>query len=86
MYLHLGNDVIVNNKDIIGIFDMDNTTVSKHTRKYLSERTKNKEVVNVSMELPKSFVVCSKKGSKKVYISQLLPRTLLNRQNFFKKL
>lgn len=86
MYLHLGNDVIVNNKDIIGIFDMDNTTVSKHTRKYLSERTKNKEVVNVSMELPKSFVVCSKKGNKKVYISQLLPRTLLNRQNFLKKL
>lgn len=86
MYLHLGNDVIVNNKDIIGIFDMDNTTVSKQTRKYLSERTKNKEVINVSMELPKSFVVCSKKSNKRVYISQLSPRTLLNRQNFLKKL
>lgn len=86
MYLHLGNDVIVNNKDIIGIFDMDNTTVSKHTRKYLAERTKNKEIVNVSMELPKSFVVCNKKGNNKVYISQLSPKTLLNRQNFLKRL
>lgn len=87
MYLHLGNNIIVNNKEIIGIFDMDNTTISKHTRKYLSERTKNNEVVNVSMELPKSFVVCSdKKGKTTVYVSQLSPKTLLKRQNFLKKL
>ena len=56
----MGNNIIVNDKDIIGIFDMDNTTVSKHTRKYLSERTKNKEVVNVSFELPKSFIAHNK--------------------------
>lgn len=86
MYLHLGNNIIVNNKDIIGIFDMDNTTISKHTRKYLAERTKSNEVTNVSLELPKSFVVCNKKGKNTVYVSQLSPKTLLNRQNFLKKL
>ena len=86
MYLHLGNNTIVNNKDIIGIFDMDNTTISKHTRKYLSERTKNNEVITVSLELPKSFIVCSRDKKKTVYVSQLSPKTLLNRKEFLKKL
>lgn len=86
LYLHLGNNTIVNNKDIIGIFDMDNTTVSKHTRNYLSERTKNKEVVNVSMELPKSFIVCNNKNKNVVYVSQLASKTLIKRQNFLKNL
>lgn len=88
MYLHLGSNTIVSNKDIIGIFDMDNTTVSKHTRKYLSNRTKNKEVVNVSMELPKSFIVCNNKNKDKntVYVSQLSSKTLIKRQNFLKNL
>ena len=86
MYLHLGSNTIVSNKDIIGIFDMDNTTVSKHTRKYLSERTKNKEVVNVSMELPKSFIVCNTKNKNIVYVSQLSSKTLTKRQNFLKNL
>lgn len=82
----MGNNIIVNDKDIIGIFDMDNTTVSKHTRKYLSERTKNKEVVNVSFELPKSFIVCNNKKKNVVYVSQLASKTLAKRQNFLKNL
>ena len=86
MYLHLGNNTVVNNNEIIGIFDMDNTTVSKHTGKYLAQRTKNGEVVNVSLELPKSFVVCSSNNKKTVYISQLSPKTLLKRKNFLKYL
>lgn len=88
MYLHLGNNVIVNKNDIIGIFDIDNTTVSKHTRNYLSQRTANAEIVNVSMELPKSFVVCNnrKNGKITVYISQLSAKTLFNRRGFLKNI
>ena len=82
MYLHLGNNIIVKDKDIIGIFDIDNTTVSKHTRKYLSQRTKNGEIINVSSELPKSFVVCRTDKGTQVYISQLSPKTLMNRHSF----
>ena len=29
MYLHLGQDVVVRSRDIIGIFDIENTSVSK---------------------------------------------------------
>lgn len=80
MYLHLGQATVITTKDLIGIFDMDNTTVMKSTRDYLNKSEKNGQVVNVSYELPKSFVVCSDgNNSKKVYISQIAPSTLLKR-------
>ncbi len=80
MYLHLGQSTVITTKDLIGIFDMDVTTVMKSSRDYLSKAEKNGEVVNVSYELPKSFVVCSdSNNSKKVYISQIAPSTLLKR-------
>lgn len=58
MYLHLGNNYVIPEKDIIGIFDMDNTTVSKHTRRLLAQAEKNGRVITVSPDLPKSFVLC----------------------------
>ncbi len=52
MYLHLGQDTVVTLDEIIGIFDLDTTTVSKSTRNYLTNAEKAGDVVNVSMELP----------------------------------
>ena len=40
MYLHLGHDTVIKQKDILGIFDMDTATVSKNTRDYLSKKEK----------------------------------------------
>ena len=66
--------------DIIGIFDLDNTTVSKVTRDYLSKAEKRKQVVNVSFELPKTFVLTNNKtDGNKIYISQISSSTLLKR-------
>ena len=58
MYLHLGNEKVVPHSEIIGLFDLDTTTVSKITRDFLARAEKEGRVVNVSYELPKSFVVC----------------------------
>ncbi len=80
MYLHLGQETVVMQDDIIGIFDLDNTTVSKVTRDYLSKAEKRKQVVNVSFELPKTFVLTNnKKDGNKIYISQISSSTLLKR-------
>ena len=79
MYLHLGQNTVVRTEDIIGVFDMDNSTVSKHTRTFLNKAQKENRVINVSMELPKSFIVCEKNGSRTVYISQIAPATLRGR-------
>ena len=79
IYLHLGQDTVVKTADIVGIFDMDTSTVSKPTRDFLKFSEKRGNVINVSFELPKSFVICSENGKLKVYISQLSPTTLQKR-------
>ena len=82
MYLHLGQEVVVRNADIIGVFDMDNTTISPHTRDFLRQAENDRRVTYVSMELPKSFTVCAPredKGNQQVYISQIAPSTLRKR-------
>lgn len=80
MYLHLGQSVVVPFRDVIGVFDMDNTTSSHLTRKFLELSEKAGRVVDVSGDLPKSFVLCNE-GRKVpvVYLSQLSPATLLKR-------
>lgn len=82
MFLHLGGEKVVKSEDIIGIFDMDTSTVSKNTRDYLSKAEKNGEVVTVSYDLPKSFIVVNKRKAKEktVYISQISTSTL-NKRN-----
>lgn len=79
MYLHLGGDVVILKKNILGIFDLDTATISKHTKNYLALAEKEGRVINVSYELPKSFVVCVDNGEVKVYISQISPQTLSKR-------
>ncbi|WP_312643887.1 extracellular matrix regulator RemB [Hydrogenoanaerobacterium sp.] len=82
MYLHLGQDTVVRTSDIIGIFDIDNTSLSRSTRGYLAQAQKNNLVVNVTYELPKSFVVCCEKGKQRVYISQISSATLKKRSGY----
>lgn len=79
MFLHLGNDVIVNENDIIGVFDIENTSISKHTRQFLIDFHKNGNTINVSYEMPKSFILCQKKDEVLIYISQISPATLRKR-------
>ncbi len=79
MYLHLGQNTVVDTEQLLGVFDLDNSTVSKHTRDFLARAQKEGRVVNVSMELPKSFVVCRDSEGETVYLSQLSSATLLRR-------
>ena len=60
MYLHLGQDIMVRTDEIIGIFDMDNTTVAKGTRRLLAQAEKNGQVIPVTDDLPKTFVLCGR--------------------------
>ena len=80
MYLHLGQDTVIETESIVAMFDIDACTVSKKTRDFLAAAQKNGEVINVSFELPRSFVICRKNGRNTVYISQLSTKTLSNRR------
>lgn len=87
MYIHLGQATVVRSSEVLGIFDLENTTISKNTRKFLEKAEKSGEVTTVSYELPKSFIVTSsEKRRQRVYISQLASSTLLKRAGFIEAL
>lgn len=79
MYLYLGQKTVVKKSEVLAVFDLDRTTVSKKTREFLSRAEKKNEVVNVAVDLPKSFVVTLEEKKKKVYICQIAPSVLRKR-------
>ena len=79
MYIPIGSDMSVREKSIIGIFDLDNTTCSKHTRQFLGQAEKDGQVVTVAEDLPKSFLLTSEYGMDRVYLCQFNAVTLEKR-------
>ena len=80
MYLHIGQNEILPEHRIIGIFDLDKCSTSRRTREYLSAAEAEGVVLDVSGEIPKSFVVCDHPYHRQiVYLSQLSSTTLKNR-------
>ena len=79
MYLHLGQNTLVRDREIIGIFDLDITSQSLRTRQYLAAAEQRGQVETVSEELPKSFIVAGGRDRQRVFISQLSTATLLRR-------
>lgn len=79
MYIHAGNNLVLNSKNIIGIFDMDNTTVSSRGRGFLPNAQENGKIVNSTEELPVSFIVTGKENDGKIYFSSLSPKVLGSR-------
>ncbi len=78
MYLHLGADTVVRTDEIIAVFDLDRATVNSNSRGFLAAAEKQKKVVNVSDELPKSFVVCS---DGRIYLSAVSSQTIAKRND-----
>ena len=81
MYLHVGNNKNIRESRIIGIFDMDNATVSSVTRKFLSSAQKKGLVESAGYEIPKSFIVYRDGDNAKVCFSQLASSSLHGRQS-----
>lgn len=89
MLVHIGKDKLISNKDIVGIFDLENTTGEDEsdTVEFLSEAEKNGEVEYVlsldmekAIDTPRSFIVCgSKNKKKKVYITGFSSETLVRK-------
>ena len=79
MYLHLGKGTVIPQKEIIGIFDLDITSQSHLTRRYLRMAEQAGTVVNAAEDIPKSFVICSDGQKCRVILSQMACATLLKR-------
>ena len=73
MYVHIGENKVLRKKDILFVFDMDSTTVSVHTRNYLSKAQREGRVITLGFDLPKSFIVVK---SGDIYLSPFNSTTI----------
>ena len=79
-YLHIGMNVMVDPRRVIGIVDLDNPSTSKHTRQFLDGAEKEGVVQSACEDIPKSFVVCDHPYHRQIIsLSQLNSQTLLKR-------
>lgn len=79
MFLHLGENVVVPVKDVIGIFDMQNTMYSSDTIQFLRLAEEDGFVERISKEKPKSFVIAEVDKKSKIYLSPISSATLTKR-------
>ena len=80
MYLHLGQNEMIPDRRIIGIFDLDKCSYEKRTREYLAKAEQEGVVLDVSGALPQTCVVCDHPYHRQiVYLSQFSPATLQRR-------
>lgn len=75
IYIHIGNGCVLKNKEIIGIFDIDNTTVMKTSREFIKNEEKEDRIVSVFEDIPRSFIVCN----NNTYLSSLNSASLTRR-------
>lgn len=76
MYLHLGQETVVRERDIIGIFDLDNTTVNKFTNEFLNKMQAEGKIEYLVSDIPKSFILM-KDGT--VFVVELSSQILKKR-------
>ena len=80
MYLYMGQQVMVPEEDLVGIFDLDNTTWSHRTRTFLDRAEEEGRVIFVGEDLPRSFILReTEEGEEVVFLSQLSAATLAKR-------
>ena len=75
----LGRDYVLNDRDIIGIFNLETTTISPRGREFLNYAQKNGAVVSLSDELPQSYVLADGGVVDTVYLSELSSAVLRRR-------
>lgn len=80
MVLHIGNNLHIESEGIIGIFDLDRSTIGKTTRGFLRKAEEKGQIIARTEALPKSFIVVKERGGEgSIYLSGLASSTLGNR-------
>ena len=80
MYLNIGNDQMIPEKRVIGVFDLEITSQSRITSAFLKKAEEDGVVLDACEDIPKSFLVCDHPYHRQiVYLSQLNSRTLQGR-------
>lgn len=86
MFLHLGGNTVVALADVVAIFDIESTTISRETREFLRVQEEEGFVTSVSDDIPKAFVVTENSKGIKVYLTSISSATLHKRSSFLKNI
>ena len=81
MYLHIGNGQSVKKKDIIGVFDLDTSTVTKTGKDFINKLEREGAVEYSDDDLPRSFVLISEEKKCKAKLSRISTKGLMARVN-----
>lgn len=81
MIIHIGNEIAIKSSEVVGIFDIENTSTGSITREFLNHFGKVSKVINVSYDMPKSFILCNSKKQQVLYITNVSVSTLKRRFN-----
>ena len=79
MYLHIGNSESIKKSEIIGIFDLDTSTVSSVTKKYIEKMQKEGKVEYNDTDLPRTFIIVKNKKEEKIKLSRISATSLIQR-------
>lgn len=68
MYLHIGNGINIRKKKVIGIFDLDSSTISSVTKRYINKNEKEGNILYGDSDLPRTFILHEEgEGENKKY-------------------
>ena len=79
MYVDIGMDLAVRASQVLGVFDLDNTSWSKRTREFLQRAQEDGCLIEATDELPKSFVLTQEYGQTRVYLTKFNASILARR-------
>jgi ribosomal protein S8 len=82
MFLHIGGDIVIPIKNVIAIFDMDSTTISKDTKEFLKIAEEEGFIESISTDLPKSYIITETDKKSKIYLSPISSVTLQKRSSY----
>lgn len=69
MFIQATKNKSIRKKHIVGIFDLDSSTISHITRNFLNDSEKSHKIVGID-NLPKSFILTD----EKIYLSSHLTK------------
>ncbi len=79
MYLHIGKDLSLNSKDIIGIFNIDYIKNTKEYKSMYKSLQEDGKILDISDDTNKSFILIEKNKDKKGFITKIGVNTITKR-------
>ena len=70
-YINVGGSTVLDKSQVLGIFDLDTSTVSQVTKNYINKMQKEGKLNYGDSDLPRSFVVYENKEGQAVELSRI---------------